>query len=393
MLNANLSKLFTIAQKPERIIVGLMSGTSLDGLDIALCRISGSGFNTTFELLDFATVAYMDTFRQDVREVFAQKQVSLEKLCLLNASIGSLHGEYVSNMLQHWGYQAGDVDLIASHGQTVYHAPQRLHGLAGYPNATLQIGDADHIAVKTGVITISDFRQKHVAGGGEGAPLVLYGDVLLGSHPHQNRILLNIGGIANLTWLPANKQNIICTDVGPGNTLIDAACQKYFNQPYDNGGRIALSGRVSQPLLTQLLQHPFFTQPAPKTTGPELFSKQYVQEAQQKSDTLGIQPQDLVATLTAFTAEGIINFVKANVADNITQLLLSGGGAKNTCLVNHLRKAFPAVQIADTNIIGINADAKEAILFALLANEAVAGEPVSIGTNPAILMGKFSFPA
>jgi anhydro-N-acetylmuramic acid kinase len=392
MLNANLNRLFTIAQKPERLIIGLMSGTSLDGLDIALCRFTGSGFDTRFELMEFTTVPYTDAFKQDVKAIFAQKQVSLEKLCLLNASIGTLHADYILQALYKWNYQPQNIDLIASHGQTIYHAPQRLHQQEGYPNATLQIGDGDHIAVKTGIITLSDFRQKHVAAGGEGAPLALYGDVLLGSHPTQNRVLLNMGGIANLTWLPAKKQGVICTDVGPGNTLIDRVCQEHFDQPYDDGGRIASGGQIHIGLLEELLKDNFFTQPAPKTTGPELFSAKYVQQAQQEVNAQSISTQDLLATLSAFTAEGIIRFIKTNITDNIDQLLLSGGGAKNTFIVGYLQQAFPGVEIADTGTIGINADAKEAILFALLANEALVGEPIVIGNNPAVLMGKFSFP-
>jgi len=392
MLNSNLNRIVTVAEKPERLIIGLMSGTSLDGLDIALCYFKGSGFNIQFELLQFETIPYTNAFKQDVKQIFAQQQVSLEKLCLLNASIGSLHAQMILQALQKWNVKPGDVDLIASHGQTIYHAPQRLHQKKGYPNATLQIGDGDHIAVKTGIITISDFRQKHVAAGGEGAPLALYGDVLLGSNPQENRILLNIGGIANLTWLPANQQHIICTDVGPGNTLIDAACLKYFNQPYDDDGQFAFSGQVHPALLKQLLQHPFFTEHAPKTTGPELFNSQYVIDAQQKCNALTMLPEDLIATLSAFTAEGIIGFIKTYIKGNINKLLISGGGAKNKFIVDYLKRTFPDVVVADTSEIGIDADAKEAILFALLANEAIAGEPIIIGSNPAVLMGKFSFP-
>lgn len=392
MLNSNLTRLFHIAQKPQRLIIGLMSGTSLDGLDIALCRFTGHGFDTRFELLAFTTTPYTDAFKQDVRQVFAQKQVDLEKLCLLNASIGTLHASMIIKALGDWNYSPQDIDVIASHGQTIYHAPRRLHKQKNHPNATLQIGDGDHIAVKTGILTISDFRQKHIAAGGEGAPLALYGDVLLGNHPTENRILLNMGGIANLTWLPADKQSIICTDVGPGNTLIDGACQRHFNLPYDEGGRIAFSGEVNQPLLEQLLLHPFFQEAAPKTTGPELFNIGYVQEAQQRANAINILPQDMITTLSAFTAEAIIRFIKANIVKRVDKLYTSGGGAKNDFILNYLQQALPDVEIADTGALGINADAKEAILFALLANEALVGEPIIIGDNPAVLMGKFSFP-
>src|ERR1700733_14688401 len=251
MLNQNLQKLFDIAQKPHKLGIGLMSGTSLDGLDIALCRFTGNGTATQFELLHFTTTPYHDHFKREVHEVFSRRLVDLEKITLLNAYIGTFHGELVLQALEKWGVKPEEVDFIASHGQTIYHAPKRLHQQAEYPNATLQIGDGDHIAVKTGILTISDFRQKHIAAGGEGAPLALYGDVLLGSKAGENRILLNIGGRAKLTFLPAdgNYANILCTDIGPGNTLIDAACRKYFNRDYDEDSKIAFRGSINEVLL------------------------------------------------------------------------------------------------------------------------------------------------
>src|ERR1700749_1448791 len=244
-LNKNLQKLTEIAQKIEKLGIGLMSGTSLDGLDIALSSFTGSGLQTQFKLLNFITIPYKDDFKKEVQQVFANRQADLEKVCLLNAFIGTFHGELILQALQQWNIDPQTIDFIASHGQTIYHAPKRLHKQANYPNATLQIGDGDHIVVKTGILTISDFRQKHIAAGGEGAPLALYGDVLLGSKPGENRILLNIGGIANLTWLPAkgNYADVLCTDIGPGNTLIDAACRTYYNLPYDEDSKIALSGK------------------------------------------------------------------------------------------------------------------------------------------------------
>ncbi|MCJ8210607.1 anhydro-N-acetylmuramic acid kinase [Mucilaginibacter sp. RS28] len=391
-MNRNLQQLFNMAEKESRLGIGLMSGTSLDGLDIALCRFNGTGLNTTFELLHFTTIAYEQDFKQDVLSVFAQKQVDLQKLCLLNAKIGSLHAEMILSALKQWRVQVEKVDFIASHGQTIYHAPRRLHQLPGYPDATLQIGDGDHIAVKTGILTISDFRQKQIAAGGEGAPLALYGDVILGSKTGENRLLLNIGGIANITYLPGDGGQVICTDIGPGNTLIDAACRKYFNKPYDEDALIASSGKVNSELLQALMDHPFFEEALPKTTGPELFSLAYVAEAQRNSATIAIAPEDLVATLTAFTAKVIVDFLRESLQNKVDQVFVSGGGARNPVVMQHLSEHLPTVQIQDTEAIGINPDAKEAILFALLGNEAIAGEPLAISSNPAVLMGKFSFP-
>jgi anhydro-N-acetylmuramic acid kinase len=392
-LNKNLQHLVGIAQKEEKIGIGLMSGTSLDGLDIALCSFRGSGLQTQFKLLRFTTIPYAENFKKEIQSVFAKKEASLEKVCLLNALIGNFHGELVLQALEDWGIKPGEVDFIASHGQTIYHAPKRLHQLAGYPNATLQIGDGDHLAVKTGILTVSDFRQKNIAAGGEGAPLALYGDVLLGSKAGENRILLNIGGIANLTYLPGdgNYQNILCSDIGPGNTLIDAACREHFDLPYDEDSKIAYSGKVSEPLLNALLEHSFFIERAPKTTGPELFNLEYVTFAQQQSNTLTISNQDLVCTLSAFTAKSIADFIEDHIKADELKIFVSGGGANNIYILDQLMAALPDSVIEDTHELGIDPDAKEAILFALLGNEALCGAPMKIGDNPAVLMGKFSF--
>lgn len=371
-----------------------MSGTSLDGLDVALCRFTGSGMQTKFELLEFETVVYDDFFREEVRQVFSKKMVDLEKLTLLNAYIGSFHGGLILQCLKKWQVKTASIDLIASHGQTIYHAPKHQHQQKNYPNATLQIGDGDHLAMKTGIITISDFRQKHLAASGEGAPLALYGDVILGSKKGENRVLLNLGGIANFTFLPADASfnGIISTDIGPGNTLIDAACRQYFDLPFDEDSKIAFSGKVNEELLSALKDHPFFAEELPKSTGPELFNLEYVQLTQQKLSTQNINPTDLISTLTVFTAEIIADGISKNFTADDLQIFVSGGGARNPFLIRTLQKLMPKSSIQNSEVLGLNADAKEAVLFALLANEAVAGEPFAINQNPAVLMGKFCFP-
>ena len=391
-MNSNLETLFKAAQKTERLAVGLMSGTSLDGLDIALCRFSGHGLKTTFELLEFKTVDYADDFKHEVRQVFAKKTVDLEKLCMLNEYIGSYHARLINEALKAWAIDKDTVDFIASHGQTIYHAPQRLHGQDKFPNSTLQIGDGDHIAVKTGILTIGDFRQKHLAAGGEGAPLALYGDYILGSKRGEERILMNIGGISNFTYLPADGdgRRVMCSDIGPGNTMIDAASKKHFDRDYDRNSEIAFSGSVNNPLLNALLAHPFFEEQLPKTTGPELFNLSYLEKAQQASETVNIAAEDIIATLSAFTATVIAKTVLQYGAD--AHLFISGGGGRNPFVVQQLEKMLPGTVMDKTDKLGIPADAKEAILFALLGNEALCGNPIIIGKNPATLMGKFSFP-
>ncbi|MCA0234288.1 MAG: anhydro-N-acetylmuramic acid kinase [Bacteroidetes bacterium] len=397
-MNANLSKLVEIAQKPTRRIIGLMSGTSMDGLDIALCRFSGHGANTTLTLEKFDTITFGDDIKDEIRRVFAKKEIDFQHLCLLNPWVGNLHGKLVLDCLEKWQISPKDIDVVASHGQTVFHAPKILHRLDKYPNATLQIGDGDHIAVTTGIITLSDFRQKHCAAGGEGAPLAVYGDYFIFSKKGENRIMLNMGGIANFTYLPGslNAQEVFVTDTGPGNTLIDAFMRKFFNLPYDKDGKVALSGHVNQPLLDALKKDVFFKGPFPKTTGPELFSLEYVRIAQQRSNTTSLSPEDLVATLTQFSAETIAEAIlKVCQKDQEYRLYLSGGGMHNPALIKALRKLLPDFPMDATDSLGISGDAKEAVLFAILANETLCGDNLDFGTRegvPSVSMGKISFP-
>ncbi|MDO7849469.1 anhydro-N-acetylmuramic acid kinase [Hymenobacter sp. M29] len=402
-MNAHLARLCHLAAQPSRRIIGLMSGTSLDGLDVALCRLSGHGPGTRLELEQFRTVPYDEDTKARIRQVFAREQVSLEYLTLLNPWLGQLHARAVLDCLQEWHISPADVDLIASHGQTIYHAPRHQHQRPGFAlNATLQLGDGDHVAVGTGIITLSDFRQKHIAAGGEGAPLAAYGDFLLLSSPDEERLLLNLGGIANFTYLPrsgGDASTAFSTDTGPGNTLLDATVRAHFPElAYDEDGRLSLAGRVHEGLLAALLDHPFFAAPLPKTTGPELFSAAYLTEAQRRSNTETLTLEDTLATLAELSAVGVARAVQAAFAERPapTAVYASGGGAHNPALMAALQRHLPAARFASTDALGVSGDAKEAILFAVLANEAVAGQPVAIGAGrqrvPAVGMGKVSFP-
>jgi len=393
----HVEKLYALSRKPSRRIIGLMSGTSLDGLDVALCRVDGNGPETHLEVEHFKTVPYEEDFRNAVREIFAKRQIDFQQLVLLNPFIGLQHGQMILDCLGEWGVDASEVDLIASHGQTVFHAPQKQHGLATFPNATLQIGDGDHMAVKTGIITLSDFRQKHIAAGGEGAPLAVYGDYFLFSQKGENRILLNMGGIANFTFLPGNldASQVFTTDTGPGNTLIDAFTRLHFGKPFDENGGIAASGAVDEALLHALKSSAFFAQPFPKTTGPEVFSVDYVRNAMQLSDRTAIEPKDLIATLTRFSAETISEAIRSAMqGGNAFEVYASGGGAHNPALMGTIGRLLGQnIRLIDE--LGVAGDAKEAVLFAVLANEAVAGEAVYFGEKqgvPGVSMGKISFP-
>ncbi|HWB90363.1 MAG TPA: anhydro-N-acetylmuramic acid kinase [Puia sp.] len=401
-MNPNIRKLCAIAAKPARRIIGLMSGTSFDGLDIALCEFTGSGHETGIRLLKFVTRSYTPTFKEQLKSVFARQEANLERITLLNAYIGAYYARLINDCLAEWNLDAADIDLVASHGQSIFHSPKHQRPPDEYGNATLQIGDADHLAVNTGIITVSDFRQKHIAAGGEGAPLAVYGDYLLFSAKTENRIMLNIGGIANFTWLPARAaqtETCFSTDAGPGNTLMDQFVQASFpGRYYDKDAEIGSKGRIDEPLLAALQDHAFFKAPFPKTTGPELFNLDYLRTALKKRATAtemtpaeNATPYDIMATLARFTALSIIDAIESALKDakslkhkNDFEIYISGGGMYNPLVLRHLETHF-GKKLRSTADLDIHPDAKEAVLFALLANETIAG-------SPKISMGKISFP-
>lgn len=398
-MNKNLNRLCGIAAKPTRLIIGLMSGTSLDGLDVALCRFTGSGPETRIELVQFETYSYETRFKEEIRSVFSKKTVDLEKLCLLNGWVAQQHAAIILGFLQKWNVRPEEVDLLASHGQTIYHAPKLQHQQPGFGNATLQIGDGDQLAVSTGIITISDFRQKHIAAGGEGAPLAVYGDYFIFSKKGENRIMLNIGGIANFTFLPADLDaaKIFSTDTGPGNTLMDAYVQQHFQQPFDKDAAVAKAGTVNEALLAELLKNAFFDKGFPKTTGPELFNLAYLEKAIIQAGIAEISHSDVMATLNRFSAVTIVSAMKRTLdADKSFTIYTSGGGMHNPLLMQHIQELLPGYTFYTTDALEINPDAKEALLFAVLANECVAGGNTAIGNGtsdiPSVSMGKISLP-
>ncbi len=396
-MNSNIQALARIAQRKERTIIGLMSGTSLDGLDVALCKISGNGRATRITLSKFDTVPYTDDIKTRIREVFAKSQVNFQQLCELNAWIGRLHGNLVLRCLKKWKIKSSSVDIIASHGQTVFHSPKAITAGASI-DSTFQAGDGDHVAVTTGIITLSDFRQKHIAAGGEGAPLAVYGDYLLFSKKGEDRIMLNIGGIGNFTYLPGSldASKVFVTDTGPGNTLIDQAVQKYRpGMHYDKDSNIAKSGKVNSKLLEALAADKFFNLPFPKTTGPELFNLNYLDRAMEQTQTISLALEDLLATLTRFSAETIASAIKRVVKSRKAQIYLSGGGAHNPLMVEDIKMLLPNLEFHEMGELGISGDAKEAVLFAVLANESLVGGKLDFGRRskvPTVSMGKISFP-
>jgi anhydro-N-acetylmuramic acid kinase len=393
MTPQRVRRLVQVAEKPERLIVGLMSGTSLDGLDIALCKIRGAGEGTHALVVQFATVVYDEPIRDRLREVVFRGDAPLHAVCDLNAWLADRHSAMVLRMLGEWKVKAADVDVLASHGQTVFHAPQH--------RSTLQLVDGDHMALRTGLLTVSDFRQKELAGGGEGAPLAPYAEALL-YRSTVPRLLLNIGGIANFTWLPARGDNRPARsgDTGPGNTLIDRAVRTYWpdgGAQYDPGGAFAADGRIHAGLLRRLKQHPYFARRFPKSTGPEEFNAAYLDAAIAAAEVQGgkLSPVDVVATVTQLTAETIADCLRTEVRELAgVELIASGGGQRNRTLMGALTALLPGAKVIDSAALGVPPDAKEALLFAVLANELVAGPgwPARDGSGRNIAFGKISFP-
>lgn len=365
-MNKPLAKLSEVAQKSSRTIIGLMSGTSLDGLDIALCECDSE----LVKVKQFKTVDYDSRLRSRIAAIQSKSRVDLQEVTALNTELAHLYAEWVLEALNEWGVKREEVDLIGSHSQTIYHHP------AEHQTSTLQIVDGDHIAHKTGIITISDFRQKHTAAGGQGAPLVALMDERLFRHQAKHRMLLNIGGIANFTWLPSKEsgEEMLTSDTGPGNTLINEVMKKYFNQPFDKGGKTAASGEVHSELLKYLLLEPYFRKAFPKTTGQEDFNLDIVEQLMQSYD-IELSPEDLVATLTGLTIKSILRAFDAIAEEKVFELYVSGGGVHNSVIMEGVGNAEQLnIELRNFEVLGMNPDAKEAALMAFLANALVTGE-------------------
>ena len=392
-MNQNLEKLYQISHKKSKLILGLMSGTSLDGLDLALCEITGFGKSTKLNLKFFKTVEYSTELKNQISKVFAKGLVELPFLSALNAELGRIHGEMINKTLKEWKVENNSIDLIASHGQTIMHVPKNNFGMG---SSTFQIGEADIISKETGIITVSDFRQKHIAHGGEGAPLVVFGDYLLFSNPNKDQILLNIGGIGNFTFLPRseNTNEIKLSDTGPGNTLIDAGMRYFYQKDFDQDGLIARSGKMIPELWESLINHPFLKREYPKSTGPEEFDFQFI--IQNFSE---FESQDIIRTLTEYSVYCIEKSFKDLInLDNClnTEILISGGGANNLFLIELLQNKFPNLSVGKMKKEMIHPEAKEAALFAVLCNETISNPESSkqrrLGPHPWPYFGKISFP-
>ena len=371
-----MSLLDSYRSKSSRLVAGVMSGTSLDGIDVAFVEISGTGPALQFRLHGFHAVPFQPELR---RRLFAASagEMTLRGAFELDADLGDAYAVAIRDAAGALGVEIREIDAVGLHGQTIYHAPRRS------PNGlSVQIGSAAAVCEALGSIVVSDFRSADVAAGGEGAPLVPYCDyVLLGSAEH-NRVALNIGGIANITWLPRNgdADALVAFDTGPGNMLIDAAMRELIGLDYDADGALAGSGHPDEPWVEELLADEYYGWAPPKSAGRERFGEEVGRQLARTGRERGAFPADIIATLTLLTARSIARGTRdfAAAGAPVDEVIVGGGGASNRTLMRMLASEFPEARVLPADHYGLPADAKEAICFAILANERLLETPANV---------------
>ncbi len=384
-------------------LMGLMSGTSVDGVDACLVRLELLAGELKYEILATHSGDMPDGLRTRLLSIMADPTVHLEVLCALNVAVGELFAKTANGLIQKHGINPASIDAIGSHGQTLYHWPPTMPGDLG---GTMQIGEPTIIAEQTGIYTIADFRPGDMAAGGQGAPLVCFADQLLFQSDTIGRAIQNIGGIANVTVLPpraahsANGNSIRAFDTGPGNMLMDEAMRHFYQQSYDANGDIAASGTVQSALLSALNAHPYLQLAPPKTTGREQFGKPFFNQL--LKDFQDIAPADWLATLCQFTADSIVSAYETFVFPNtpVSELVLGGGGARNANLISRLRDGFLTrgrdIQILTHADFNIPDQYKEALAFAILAWASLLHRPNNLpectGATHPVILGKHVFP-
>ncbi|HDR4706276.1 MULTISPECIES: anhydro-N-acetylmuramic acid kinase AnmK [Bacillus cereus group] len=378
-------------------IAGVMSGTSLDGIDVALVRIEGSGVDSKVKLIHFTTVPFRNDIKSEIQQALSIENSNVQLICSLNFKLGLCFANAVKEVCKEANFSLEQLDLIGSHGQTIYHQPKPEGNMIA---STLQIGEPAVIAYDTNTTVISNFRTMDMAAGGQGAPLVPYSEVILYRDPSKNRLLQNIGGISNVTVIPSQKsdQNVIAFDTGPGNMIIDEVCQRLFQLPYDQNGEIAKQGRVVDEILTYCMNHPFLKMNPPKSTGREQFGEEFVSQLLKRYEKHS--KENILTTVTMFTASSIVHHYKEFILPyyEIDEVILGGGGSYNNTLVEMIRYGLKDEKctIFIQEDIGYSSEAKEAIAFAILANETYHRNPSNVpsatGAKQSVVLGNITFP-
>ena len=380
------------------IVAGVMSGTSADGIDVAVVRALGSGWSTRFGLLTHRHFPYPPAVRRAVLSAMNATNARVADLARLNFLLGELYAAAVLATQKRAGIKR--LDLVGCHGQTLYHQGQPAPFLGHNLAVTWQTGEGAIVAARTQTPVVSDFRPADMAAGGQGAPLVPFLDYLLYRHRRLGRVVQNLGGIANLTAIPggAEAERVVAFDTGPGNMVIDAAMERLFGRPCDRDGRVAASGRVLEPVLTEVLRLPFFRQPPPRSAGREQFGREFLARFLRRCGRA--RKEDVIATATALTARSIGSALQQFVLKDTgyKDFVVSGGGAANPTLLNMIQAEIVNLGLVmrRSEDFGLPREAKEAVAFALLAYQTwqrrPSNVPAATGAERAAVLGKFSYP-
>ena len=390
--------------KEVRHVVGMMSGTSVDGVDAALVEISGTDSEPKVKLLAFENKPYPPQVREKIFSLFTPANATVDKVGYMNFLLGEIYAKSALSVIEKAGMEPEEIDVIGSHGQTIWHAPIP-ESPDGIPVAyTVQIGEGSVIAERTGILTVSDFRVADMAAGGQGAPLVPFSEYLLYRREKETILLQNIGGIGNMTVMPAGAKprDVFAFDTGPGNMIIDAVISAVTGgeKTYDAGGETAAKGKVCNALLDILKEEPYYRQPLPKTTGREHFGVQYTEKILSWWKENPIPVEDLLATVTDLTAYSIADAYERYVLPKYraSEIIVGGGGSYNATLLRFMKERFAphGVAVRTQEDLGLSSDAKEAVAFALMADCCMRGKantlPSVTGAEHPAVMGKISQP-
>ncbi len=394
----SIENLIHLREKDSRNVIGLMSGTSFDGIDACLVKITGNGLSTEIEIIEFETYPYKEEIRELIFDASKEQTGRVDKICQLNFTLGKLFADAAGQIAEKSSIPISDIDIIGSHGQTIYHISSLKEKADKDVRSTLQIAESSVIAQETGVTTVADFRTRDIAAGGEGAPLVPYADFILFGRDGIDRAVQNIGGIANVTFLPAgcSINEIIAFDNGSGNMIIDRLAEIITEGKlkYDKDGGLASKGKLNQDLLGRLCSHPYLSIPPPKSTGREDFGIQFSDDLYEELKRDNVDVFDTINTVTAFTAKTISDSYRKYIQPSykISEVVMSGGGVYNPILFQYLKDYLGDMRIRKVEEFGIPSDAKEALAFAILANETICGNtgnvPSATGARERVVLGK-----
>jgi anhydro-N-acetylmuramic acid kinase len=389
-----------MSEKPM-LVLGMMSGTSADGIDVALARVSGAPPNLQAKLLGHTSAKFPAALQKEILRVAEQHPITAGDLSQLNFRLGKLFAEAALYAGRRFRVSPTKIALIGSHGQTIFHQGRAIPFFGAPTASTLQIGEASIIAARTGITTVGDFRPADIALGGQGAPLVPYADYLLYRNAKLGRVSLNLGGIANITVLPraAKPRQVFAFDTGPANMLIDALVSHYTHgrHRFDKNARLASQGRSIPALLDQLLRDPYLKLAPPKSTGREYYGHSYVKKVLALGRRHRAKANDVIRAATMFTALSVVGALNRFVLPKtkIHQLIVSGGGAHNPLILAQLSAALPNIEVLPSARLGVPEDAKEAFAFALLAYETVHQRPANLpsatGARGPAILGKISY--